>query len=445
MATFFEMPQASPTMTSGVLLAWKKKEGDALAPQDAIAEVETDKAAMDVEVFEKGWLLKQLAAEGEEVPAGMPIAILGSRPDEDVSALLAEFAARKAASGKGSSAVAPTPAPAPAPAPAPTPAPVIAAPPPPEPSPRASAAGFVPYTWRGAALDAAIMEPEVSWEASTPRVRASPAARRAAREHNRDLATVSGTGPRGRVTRADVERASTAPAAAPARPAGRPDEVVRNSQMRKTIARRLTEVWQSAPSFYLTASFACDALVDFRSHLKNAGLATTYNVILVKAVAAALRDVPEVNASWGPDAITRHGAVSVGVAVALPDGLITPVVRDADTKGLRALTAEIADLTERARNLKLKPEEYQGSTFTISNLGMMGIDHFTAILNPPEACILAVGALGQEPVVENGQLVARWRMRVTLTCDHRVVDGALGARFLGALRSYVEHPALLAA
>lgn len=449
MAQFFEMPQASPTMTSGVLNRWKKKEGDALAPQDAIAEVETDKAAMDVEVFDKGYLLKVLAAEGEEVPAGQPIAILGTRPDEDISALLAEFEARKASAPKaGTPTQAPAPEAAPAPAQAERPAPAPAEPkatPAAEAPARPARPGYVPFTWMDRPVDSAIMEPDVDWEPPTPRVRSSPAARRAAREHGLELANVHGTGPRGRVTRADVEKASAAPAPTPATPAaGRPDEVVRNSMMRKTIARRLTEVWQTAPVFYLTATFDCDSLVAFRAQLKEAELPTSYNVLVVAAVAKALRDVPEVNASWGPDAITRHGRVHVGVAVALDEGLITPVVRDADTRGLRALTAEIKDLADRARARSLKPEEYQGSTFTVSNLGMMEIEHFTAILNPPEAAILAVGSLQQEVVVRDGQVATRWRMRVTMTCDHRVVDGALGARFLSALRKYVEHPALLA-
>jgi pyruvate dehydrogenase E2 component (dihydrolipoamide acetyltransferase) len=223
------------------------------------------------------------------------------------------------------------------------------------------------------------------------------------------------------------------------------DQSVRNSQMRKTIARRLTESWLGAPCFYLTAVFDAEALVAFRGQLKRGGLDVTYNTLIVAAAARALRAVPEVNASWGPDAITRHGSVHIGIAVALPDGLITPVLRDADRKGLAALSAEAASLLERAKALKLQPEEYTGSTFTVSNLGMMGIEQFTAILNPPEACILAVGALGQEPVVEAGQLAVRWRLRVTLTCDHRVVDGALGARFLQALRRVIENPVLLAA
>lgn len=274
-------------------------------------------------------------------------------------------------------------------------------------------------------------------------VRAAPAARRAARELGVDLSTVSGTGPRGRVLREDVEKAHARPAA-PAAATGPADEVVRNSQMRKTIARRLKAVWLDAPVFYLTAQFNCDSLVPFRSQLKAAGVKVSYNDLMMKACAKALRDVPAVNASWAEDAITRHGAVHVGMAVALPDGLITPVVRNADQKGLAAIAAETRDLATRARDRKLGPDEYQGSTFTISNLGMMGIEQFTAIINPPEAVILAVGSMQQEPVVVDGALTVGWRMKVTLTCDHRVVDGALGAEFLQAVRRYIETPALLA-
>jgi pyruvate dehydrogenase E2 component (dihydrolipoamide acetyltransferase) len=215
--------------------------------------------------------------------------------------------------------------------------------------------------------------------------------------------------------------------------------------MRKTIAKRLTAAWQDAPAFFLSARIDCDALVAFRESLKAAGVTVSVNDILLKAVARALREVPEVNASWGEDAILRHNEVHVGVAVALPDGLITPVVRHTDTKGLAAISAEVRALAGRAKDGKLKPEEYTGSTFTVSNLGMMGIEHFTAILNPPEACILAVGSLQQEPVVKDGALGIGWRMKLTLTCDHRVVDGALGARFLQALRRFLEAPALLAA
>jgi pyruvate dehydrogenase E2 component (dihydrolipoamide acetyltransferase) len=279
------------------------------------------------------------------------------------------------------------------------------------------------------------------------RSRAAPAARRAALEKGLSIDQLTGSGPRGRVLRADVEKAAAARPAAvvPAAPPAPTGELVRNSQMRKTIARRLKQAWQEAPAFYLTARFDCDALVAFREQLKAAGLKVSYNDILIKACGRALKDVPAVNASWSEEAITRHAGAHIGVAVALPDGLITPVVRDADQKGLVGISDEMRTLAARARDRKLQPEEYTGSTFSISNLGMMGIEEFTAILNPPEACILAVGAMAREPVVrEDGSLGVAWGMRVTLTCDHRVVDGALGAEFLQALRRYVERPALLA-
>jgi len=439
MAEIFVMPQASPTMEVGTILAWRKAEGDALAPQDVIAEVETDKAAMEIEVFDDGVLLKILVSEGDEVPAGAPIAIIGTSADEDISALVAQAASASAAPAAAPAAEAPAPEATPAPA-----------------APKAPKAtgkvGLTAPAWNGAPVHEAIMEmPEFVYEApeaevaDLPRsVRAAPAARRAARELGVDLTAVSGTGPRGRVLREDVEKAHATPAA-PAVPAGPADEVVRNSQMRKTIARRLKAVWLDAPVFYLTARFNCDNMVAFRSQLKAAGVKVSYNDLVVKACAKALRDVPAVNASWAEDAITRHGSVHIGVAVALPDGLITPVVRNADQKGLATISAETRDLATRARDRKLGPDEYQGSTFTISNLGMMGIEQFTAIINPPEAVILAVGGMQQEPVVVDGQLSVGWRMKVTLTCDHRVVDGALGAEFLQAVRKYIETPALLAA
>lgn len=443
MAEFFEMPQASPTMEAGRIIAWRVAEGTKLSPQDVIAEVETDKAAMEIEVFDEVYLLKILEAEDAEVPAGRPIAILGSRPDEDISALVAQFA-----SMGGADAPATAPAAPPTVATPPAPAPPAAAPTP-ESAPLRT--GVTAFSWQGQGVPDAIMEmPTFSVAGETDdglmaggRVRAAPAARQAALSRGIDLATVRGTGPRGRVLKKDVESARAAPAAPSAAPAAA-DELVRNSMMRKTIAKRLTGAWQDAPAFFLTARFDCDGLVAFRGALKAAGVKVSYNDIVIKACARALRDVPDVNVSWGPDAITRHGGVHVGVAVALDGGLITPVVRDADQKGLSTISGEVQDLAGRAREGKLQPGEYSGSTFTISNLGMMGIEHFTAILNPPEACILAVGGLAQEPVVVDGQLAIRWQMRVTLTCDHRAVDGALGAQFLQAVRRYIEHPALLA-
>jgi pyruvate dehydrogenase E2 component (dihydrolipoamide acetyltransferase) len=440
MAQFFEMPQASPTMEVGTILSWRKSEGDALAPQDVLAEVETDKAAMEIEIFDDGYLLKILEGEGAEVPAGKPIAILGSSPDEDISELVASYEALKSAPAEAaapkeepaSETTAPVSPPAPA-APAPT-APAVAL-----------KGGLQPVTWEGQDLIEGLMEVPgfVLEEGPSPtnsgRLRASPAARRAARSRGVSLDRVRGTGPRGRVTRADVERSGSGGPTIPTHDSA--PTVVKNTQMRKTIARRLKQSWSDIPAFYLTACFDCDNLVALRSQMKDAGTKISYNDLVIKACALALREVPEVNASWGEDAITRHNNVHIGVAVALPDGLITPVVRHADAKDLSSIAAEVRDLAGKAKDRKLEPEQYQGSTFTISNLGMMGIEEFTAIINPPESVILAVGSMQQEAVVDgDGMLGAAWRMRVTLTCDHRVVDGALGAQFLQAVRRFIEQP-----
>lgn len=444
MPELFKMPQATPTMEVGTIAKWRKAEGDALKPQDVVAEVETDKAVMEVEVFDSGVLLKILVEAGVEVPAGQPIAIIGKSPGEDISALLASLGAPPASAA--TAAPAPAPSPAAAPAASAPPAPTLSA------APRSAEGGLTPFAWAGEAVDSAIMEMpsfELSLGAHGPGSgRAAPAARRAARALGVDLESVHGTGPRGRVLRADVEAAQgRAPApVAPAAPAAPTSEAVKNSNMRKTIARRLTAAAQEVPAFYLTAVFDCDALVAFREQLKGAGLAVSYNDILIKGCARALVAVPEVNASWGDEAILRHKGVHIGVAVALPDGLITPVIRNADQKGLSTIAGDMKDLAARARDRKLQPDEYTGSTFSISNLGMMGIEQFTAIINPPEAMILAVGGMQREPVVRaDGSLGVGWRMRVTLTCDHRVVDGALGARFLAELRKLIEKPALLAA
>ncbi len=456
MAEFFEMPQASPTMEVGTVLSWKKAEGDSLAPQDVLAEVETDKAAMEIEVFDSGVLLKILAAEGDQVPAGQPIAILGTSADEDISDLLAQFEKIKSA---GTSPSAPAPAAATPSAPK-TPAST---------APAASApteTGLTPFSWAGKSIDNAIMEMPtftVALPSVVPgapplpagKVRSSPAARAAARSQGVNLGTVIGTGPRGRVTRADVLRhaAGIAPVvAAPAAPAPRAvplptpnegDEVIPNTNMRKTIAKRLKAAYSDAPVFFLTRQFNCDALVEYRTGLKADGKRISYNDIVLAACGRALRDVPEVNAAWAEDSIIRRAAVDIGMAVALPGGLITPVIRSADSRSLEDIAADTRTLATKAKDGKLAPNEYTGSTFTISNLGMKGIEQFTAIINPPEACILAVGAMAQVPVVTDGTVTAGWRMKVTLTCDHRVVDGALGADFLEAVRAYIEDPARL--
>jgi pyruvate dehydrogenase E2 component (dihydrolipoamide acetyltransferase) len=453
MAEFFEMPQASPTMEVGTVLSWCKAEGDILAPQDVLAEVETDKAAMEIEVFDACVLIKILAEAGDQVPAGQPIAILGSSVDEDISALLAKYAELKAAPAATTPAATPTTPPPSAPAAA-----------------TASAAGaptetgLTPFSWSGKTVNSAIMEMpsfSVALPVATPgsaptpagKVRSSPAARAAARANSVNLGTVIGTGPRGRVTRADVMRhAAGVPVAVSAPPTPRAipiptpnpgDTVVPNTNMRNTIAKRLKAAYSEAPVFFLTRSFDCDAMVKFRSALKAEGQRVSYNDIVIAACGRALLEVPDVNAAWAEDSIIKRAAVDIGMAVALPGGLITPVIRGAGTKPLAEIAEDTRALAQKAKNGKLAPAEYTGSTFTISNLGMKGITQFTAIINPPEAAILAVGAMTQVPVVKDGALGIEWRMNVTLTCDHRVVDGALGADFLTAIGGFIADPSRL--
>jgi pyruvate dehydrogenase E2 component (dihydrolipoamide acetyltransferase) len=455
MAEFFEMPQASPTMEKGTVLCWKKAEGDTLEPQDVLAEVETDKAAMEIEVFDSCVLLKILAQPGDEVPAGQPIAILGSSADEDISDLLAKYEQIGNAGPAASAGPADSPVGA-SNAPVRTTGPSDSAP---------MQTGLTPFTWQGQAIDGSIMEMptfSLGLPPATPsavpvdprKVRSSPAARAAARTKGVNLGTVVGTGPRGRVTRADVLRHAAGIAPIPATPAATPraiplptpnpgDEVVPNNNMRRTIAKRLKAAHSDAPTFFLTVAFDCDAMVAFRGALKARGTKVSYNDIVLAACGRALRDVPDVNAAWAEESIIKRAAVDIGIAVALPGGLITPVIRNSDTKSLMDIATETHALATKAKAGKLGPNEYTGSTFTISNLGMKGIEQFTAILNPPEACILAVGAMSQVPVVKDGSLGVGWRMKVTLTCDHRVVDGALGADFLTAVSRYIEDPSRL--
>ena len=277
------------------------------------------------------------------------------------------------------------------------------------------------------------------------RVIASPLARSVAKELGVSLKRVTGSGPGGRIVKDDVEEAAKRPAAVAAISESRSDTVIKNKQMRRTIAKRLLASSQEIPVFYLTASFDMQGFVDLRKQLKAQlpDVKVSYNDILIKAVAAALRKHPEVNAQWSEKAITQKGDIDIGVAVALPDGLITPVVRSADRKTLSQIGGEVRELAGRARDGKLAPEEYTGGTFTVSNLGMFAIDDFTAIINPPEAAILAVGSIQQVPVAKDGELALGWRMKVTMSCDHRVIDGAVGATFLATLRTYVENPYLL--
>jgi len=432
MAEFFNLPGVTPTMEEGTLAAWRLQEGEKFESGSVIAEVGTDKATGEAELFDEGVLIKHLVAEGDEIPVGFPIAIIGQSVDEDISGLLKEFEAIKAKAESGGDD-----------APAAAPAAVEAAP---TPAPKALPPVKVATKdreWMGKKLPADVQDPPGDIGAANveTRVAASPLARKIAADKGISLGAVTGSGPKGRILKEDVEsfKPMSGGFAAPA------DEVVRNSPMRKTIARRLLESHQDIPTFFLTVDLDMQGFVDFRKTLKAnlPDVKVSYNDMLIAAVARALRDVPEANASWGDKAITRHGRVDIGVAVALPDGLITPVLRNADQLKLSEISSEVRELAGRAKAGQLGPDEYTGGTFTISNLGMFGIEHFTAIINPPEAAILAVGGINQVPVVVDGQLTVGWRMKVTMTCDHRVLDGAVGSAYLLALRKYVENPYLM--
>ncbi len=428
MATMINMPKLSPTMEEGVLAKWTKKVGDKIAPGDVIAEVETDKANMDFPLEDEGVLLKLLVNEGDTVKLGAPVAILGDA-GEDVSKVGTETAAPKAAPEAKAQAK-------------------------PEAKPEAKLAPV-----------AAKPEPKqaVPAPASNGRVIASPLARKLAREAGIDLHSLNGSGPHGRIIQRDLASAD-APAASSQAPNGakppvdvRPftpgvDSTVAPSQMRKTIARRLTESARDIPHIFLTAEANVDRLMALREQTNEAmGAKLSVNDLVIKALAVALRRVPDANVSWTEQGIIRHGRIDLGVAVSVPDGLITPVIRNADQKGIAQISAEVRELAGRAKNKKLKPEEYTGSTASISNLGMYGLREFTAIINPPEAVILAVGTTEKRPVVveakdgvgEDRIVIAR-KMTLTLSCDHRIVDGVLGAQLLAEVVRTLENPLLLA-
>ena len=453
MATKVVMAQLSPTMEEGKLLEWKVAEGDTVEPSDLLAEIETDKANMDIEALGGGVVLKILVQEGDTVPVGALIGIIGEE-GEDISALLAE--AEVAASGS--------------PAPEPVepsvevveevvvpPAPPAAAPSPePEVVPAPAVAAFEP------APGVELPHSHAGESSVTGRVKASPIARRMADDAGLRVSDIVGSGPGGRVVKRDVEEAiasgvaaapaatvaatpAAMPAAAPTVPAGRArlaDETLELSQMRKAIARRLVTSIGPVPHFFLTTEIDMGRVLELRKAMNERLEAGKIGVndVLVKVAAEALARHPEINASWQDDSIRRHGSVDIGLAVAIEEGLITPVLRAADRKGLLEIAAESTELIGRAREKRLLPEEYQGATFSVSNLGMFDIDEFTAIINPPEAAILAVGSTIEKPVVVDGEVVVRKRMRVTMSCDHRVIDGATGARFLQTFKAMLENP-----
>jgi pyruvate dehydrogenase E2 component (dihydrolipoamide acetyltransferase) len=436
------MPRLSDTMEEGTIASWLKKPGEQVAKGDVIAQIETDKATMDLTVFEAGTLQEILAPEGTTVAIGQPVARIGSGAAKSAAPAAPERVSKDAAPASKPPAAEPTAAPA-----------AAGALPPAQPVARTEQKGRMPAHARGTGSEPSEEAPAPEQDGKT---RASPMARHIAAEHGLDLAAISGTGPQGRVIRADVEAAlsgaqPTARAAGPGQAvadgAEGADERVPLSQMRRTIARRMAESTRTIPHFFLTTTVDASEMVQLRKqileHTAESGFKITFNDMVMKGAALALRKVPEVNVSFAEDSLIRHKHVHIGVAVATERGLIVPVVRDVDQKSLSVLARETRDLAERANSGKLQPAEYSGGTFTISNLGMFGIEQFNAVINPPEAAILAVGAIVREPAEHQGEIVLRERMKLTLSVDHRALDGAMGARYLQALKQLLEKPMLL--
>ena len=419
MAEIVRMPKLSDTMTEGVVAAWHKKVGDTVKSGEVLAEIETDKATMEFESFTDGVLLHIGVEKGKAAPVDSILAILG-KAGEDITKLLSDAAASAPKEEtKKPEPVAEKVKEEPKAAPGPvTSAPVATTSAPAKPAARSAAN-------------------------SNGRVKASPLAKRLAEEKGIDIARVQGTGDDGRVVKQDIEDFTGG--ALYGVPQIEAFEEVPVSQMRKTIAKRLSESLFTAPHFYLTIEMDMDRGMQVREAI-NAQIKPekiSYNDLVVKAAAVALKKHPKVNSSWLGDRIRYNQHVHIGVAVAVDEGLLVPVIRFADGKSLRDIGSEVRDLAARAKDKKLQPADWEGNTFTISNLGMFGIDEFTAIINPPDACIMAVGGIIEKPVVRNGQLAVGHTMKVTLSCDHRVVDGATGAAFLNTFKSFMEEPALL--
>lgn len=430
MATKVIMPKLSPTMEEGQISRWLKKEGDKVSMGEPLAEIDTDKATMEMQALADGVLRKIIVNEGEAAPLGQLIAVIGTA-DEDISSVLSEAPAKPAAPEpeKAQAAVA-EPAPA-APAPAPAPAP----------QPNGHATQTTP--------------------ADSGRMVVSPLAARMAAEAGLDLRSLQGSGPGGRIIKRDIEAALSQPKTAAPGTYPRAVEPLRfqpaavaaaspyrdepASEIRRVIARRLVTSIGPVPHFFLTSEIEMDRAAEMRKGINalDPDLKISINDIIIKVVASALVQHPAVNASYQDKFIRYYEHADIGVAVAIEDGLITPVIRSADQKSLSQIAAEVRELADRARSRKLKPEEYTGATFSISNLGMFGIDEFTAVINPPEGGILAVGAMTAKPVVRENEIVVRQMMRVTMSCDHRVIDGATGAKFLQTVKKILENPLYL--
>ncbi|MFN0202113.1 MAG: pyruvate dehydrogenase complex dihydrolipoamide acetyltransferase [Bacteroidia bacterium] len=419
MAHVIKMPLLSDSMTEGTVAVWHKKVGDVVKEGDIIAEIESDKATMDFESYFNGVLLYIGCEAGQALPIGQLLAIIG-QAGEDISAHLNQGASTTSTSNE---------------------------------TPKVEVA-----VEQHSASPVVAVETTVSQE--DERVKASPLAKSIAKEMGIDLTTVKGSGENGRIIKRDVEQISTSKevakpveVVATPTPVAQPQPVVTSvpaagtytdhsvSQMRKTIARRLTESKNGAPHFYLTIEMNMDRAMEVRKSLNELSpVKISYNDMIIKACALALRKHPAVNSSWLGDKIRENHVVNVGMAVAIEDGLIVPVIRNADQKGMATISEEAKKYAEKARNRELQPADWEGNTFTISNLGMFGIEEFTAIINPPDACILAVGGIMQKPVVKNGEIVVGNTMKVTLSCDHRVVDGATGASFLQTVKALLEEP-----
>lgn len=418
MAEIIRMPRLSDTMEEGNIIAWLKKVGDPVSPGDILAEVETDKATMDLESFFEGTLLHIGVQEGLVAVDGI-IAVIGNK-DEDVDAILASAGGGAAAPAAKEDVVK-----------------------------EETSASTVPE-----------QDEDIVAEASAPatissdgdRIKASPLAKSIAKENNINLSNISGSGDGGRIIKQDIEEAiknggsnasSNASSATVVVPSGQ-DVTLPVSQMRKAIARRLGESKFTAPHFYLTVEINMERSIAARNEIKALGQhKISFNDIIIKACALALRQHPMINASWTGDTIIQHGDVNMGVAVAVSDGLLVPVINNADYKPMHVISEEVREKAGRAREKRLKPDEMQGNTFTISNLGNFGIEEFTAIINPPDSCILAVGSIMEKPIVKDGQLAIGNMMKVTLSCDHRVVDGASGAAFLKTVKGFLENPLLM--
>lgn len=449
MATKVIMPKLSPTMEEGQLSRWLKKEGDKVSMGEPLAEIDTDKATMEMQALGNGVLRKILIQDGESAPLGQLIAIIGE-PDEDISSLLnqAESAApspdaepAKTKSPEADGDTVPTESPTES-----KPKEAAKA----EPSPASDRD-------RGGTTEQSEADGANGNGNQRGRLIVSPLAARMAAESGIDLRSVSGSGPGGRIIKRDVEdliagKSATAPAAdgprvlvsqSPAGPSAYRD--VPASEMRRTIAKRLVTSLGPVPHFFLTTEIEMDRAAEMRGSINalDPELQISVNDIIIKVAAAALRQHPQVNASFQDKMVRYYEHADIGVAVAIEDGLITPIVRSADQKSLGQIASEVRDLAGRARNRKLRPEEFLGATFSISNLGMFGIDEFTAVINPPEGAILAVGAMAPKPVVRENEIVIRQMLRVTMSCDHRVIDGATGAKFLQTFKKILENPLFL--